>query len=74
MDEDLAQMSREQLLAEVTKLRHGIRLHRDSTPSRALLAPPGLIACFYDRVEHDALISQLFPGGDSREHREHVAA
>jgi len=33
-----------------------------------------LIDCFYDRVEHDELISPLFPGGVSREHRDHVAA
>lgn len=31
MDEDLASMSREQLIAEVRKLRRGIRSHRDST-------------------------------------------
>jgi hypothetical protein len=30
MDEDLAEMSRDQLVAEVKKLRHGIRVHRDS--------------------------------------------
>ncbi|MDQ6840175.1 MAG: oxidoreductase, partial [Actinomycetota bacterium] len=33
-----------------------------------------LIDCFYDRVEHDDLISPLFPGGVSREHRDHVTA
>ena len=33
-----------------------------------------LIDCFYDRVEHDELIAPLFPGGVSREHRDHVAA
>jgi hemoglobin len=33
-----------------------------------------LIDCFYDRVEHDPLIAPLFPGGVSRQHREHVAA
>ena len=33
-----------------------------------------LIDCFYDRVEHDELISPLFPGGVSREHRDHVSA
>lgn len=33
-----------------------------------------LIDCFYDRVEHDELISPLFPGGVSVEHREHVAS
>jgi hypothetical protein len=31
MDEDLTSMSREQLIAEVRKLRGGIRTHRDST-------------------------------------------
>jgi hypothetical protein len=31
MDEDLERMSREELLAEVKKLRQGIRKHRDST-------------------------------------------
>ena len=32
-----------------------------------------MIDAFYDRVESDALIAPLFPGGVSREHREHVA-
>jgi hypothetical protein len=31
MDEDLHQLSREQLMDEVKKLRHAIREHRDST-------------------------------------------
>jgi hypothetical protein len=31
MDEDLDQMSREQLVAEVKRLRDGIRRHRDSS-------------------------------------------
>jgi hypothetical protein len=31
MDDDLAAMSREQLIAEVIRLRTGIRGHRDST-------------------------------------------
>ncbi|MGH7629046.1 MAG: hypothetical protein ACREOF_06590 [Gemmatimonadales bacterium] len=31
MDEDLVNLSREQLIEEVQKLRHGIRVHRDST-------------------------------------------
>jgi hypothetical protein len=31
MDEDLAGLSREQLMEEVRKLRQGIRTHRDST-------------------------------------------
>ncbi|HWC03623.1 MAG TPA: hypothetical protein VHF87_12765 [Methylomirabilota bacterium] len=31
MDDDLAGMTREQLVAEVQRLRHGIRRHRDAT-------------------------------------------
>ena len=31
-----------------------------------------MIDCFYDRVEHDDLLSPLFPGGVSAAHREHV--
>ncbi len=33
-----------------------------------------LINAFYDRVERDDLLSPFFPGGVSREHREHVIA
>ncbi len=33
-----------------------------------------MINAFYDRVERDDLISPLFPGGVSREHRSHVTA
>src|SRR5262245_30568623 len=32
----------------------------------------GMINAFYDRVEKDELISPYFPGGVSREHRDHV--
>src|ERR671918_499397 len=32
-----------------------------------------LIEAFYDRVERDELISPFFPGGVSREHRDHVS-
>ena len=31
MDQDLESMSRDDLIAEVVKLRRGIRIHRDST-------------------------------------------
>jgi hemoglobin len=34
----------------------------------------GLIGAFYDRVERDDLLSGLFPGGVSAEHRDHVTA
>ena len=33
-----------------------------------------LIGCFYDRVEGDELLSPLFPGGVSEQHRLHVIA
>lgn len=33
-----------------------------------------LIDAFYDRVEDDELLSTLFPGGVSEEHRDHVTA
>jgi hemoglobin len=33
-----------------------------------------MIDAFYDRVERDDLLSSLFPGGVSAEHRDHVAA
>lgn len=42
MDEDLEGMSREQLMAEVRKLRQGIRLHRDSTGQELCWHHPAL--------------------------------
>ncbi|HEY1538403.1 MAG TPA: group II truncated hemoglobin [Solirubrobacteraceae bacterium] len=33
-----------------------------------------LINAFYDRVEHDELLSPMFPGGVTEEHRVHVIA
>jgi hemoglobin len=36
-------------------------------------AVAAMINAFYDRVEHDDLLSVLFPGGVSASHREHVA-
>lgn len=42
MDSDLENMSRDQLVAEVKKLRLGIRVHRDST-GHVVLASPGVV-------------------------------
>jgi hypothetical protein len=42
MDDDLNQMSREQLVAEVKKLRQGIRAHRDSTGQELCWHHPAL--------------------------------
>jgi hypothetical protein len=42
MDEDLAKMTREQLMDEVRKLRAGIRTHRDSTGQELCWHHPAL--------------------------------
>ena len=42
MDSDLAEMSREQLVAEVMRLRNGIRAHRDSTKMELCWFHPAL--------------------------------
>ncbi len=42
MDEDLAALTREQLVAEVRKLRQGIREHRDQTLHELCWHQPGL--------------------------------
>ena len=42
MDDDLAEMTREQLIDEVKKLRHGIRQHRDSTSQELCWHHPAL--------------------------------
>ncbi|MEP7177833.1 MAG: group II truncated hemoglobin [Pseudonocardiales bacterium] len=50
----------------------------DAVPSLIEWAggPPaitGLINAFYDRVERDGVLSPFFPGGVSKQHREHVS-
>lgn len=42
MDEDLREMSRDELAAEVRKLRQGIRRHRDSTGHELCWHQPAL--------------------------------
>jgi hypothetical protein len=42
MDEELDQMTREELVAEVKKLRQGIRQHRDSTKHELCWHHPAL--------------------------------
>jgi hypothetical protein len=51
MDEDLEQMSREQLVAEARKLRAGIRAHRDSTGDDLCWHHPALWALLPDRTD-----------------------
>jgi hypothetical protein len=51
MDEDLAQLSREELIAEVRKLRQGIRAHRDSTEHELCWHHPALWGLLPERTD-----------------------
>jgi hypothetical protein len=51
MDEDLNGMSREQLMEEVRRLRHGIRSHRDSTGQDLCWHHPDLWALLPERTD-----------------------
>jgi len=51
MDEDLNQLSREQLIAEVKRLRAGIRAHRDSTAHELCWHHPQLWGLLPERTD-----------------------
>jgi hypothetical protein len=51
MDTDLEQMTREQLVIEVRKLRAGIRKHRDSTGQELCWHQPELWALLPERTD-----------------------
>lgn len=51
MDEDLQHQSREQLVAEVRRLRHGIRQHRDSSAHELCWHHPALWALLPDKTD-----------------------
>ncbi|HEV8579719.1 MAG TPA: hypothetical protein VGX68_11625 [Thermoanaerobaculia bacterium] len=51
MDEDLDRMSREELIAEVKKLRQGIRVHRDSTGHELCWHHPALWGLLPERQD-----------------------
>ena len=51
MDDDLEQMSREQLIAEARRLRQGIREHRDSTGNELCWHHPALWALLPERTD-----------------------
>ncbi len=51
MDTDLDAMSRDQLVAEVKKLRDGIRAHRDSTGHELCWHHPALWALLPERTD-----------------------
>jgi hypothetical protein len=56
MDDDLDQMSREQLVAEVKKLRIGIRAHRDSTKHELCWHHPALWGLLPERTDPVPLV------------------
>ncbi len=51
MEEDLLKMSRDELAAEVKKLRHAIREHRDSTGHNLCWHQPDLWNLLPDKVD-----------------------
>ena len=51
MDEDLDGMTREALIAEVERLRQGIRTHRDSTGNDLCWHHPALWGLLPERIE-----------------------
>jgi hypothetical protein len=51
MDEDLEGLSREQLLAEIKKLRQGIREHRDSSGQELCWHHPALWALLPEKTD-----------------------
>ena len=51
MDDDLMTMSREQLIAEVRRLRDGIRAHRDSTGHELCWHHPALWGLLPERTD-----------------------
>jgi hypothetical protein len=58
MDEDLATLSREQLIAEVRKLREGIRAHRDSTGHDLCWHHPALWALLPEKTDPVPLVPE----------------
>ncbi len=55
-DEDLEQLTREELLAEVKKLRAGIRRHRDSTGHEMCWHHPQLWELLPEKVDPDLAV------------------
>lgn len=51
MDEDLDRMSREALIAEIRKLRRGVREHRDSTGNELCWHHPALWALLPEQTD-----------------------
>jgi hypothetical protein len=58
MDEDLEQLTREELIAEATKLRAGIRRHRDSTMHELCWHHPQLWELLPEKVQPDLTVPE----------------
>lgn len=56
MDDDLERLSREELIAEVKKLRAGIRAHRDSTMHDLCWHHPQLWGLLPEKVEPEIAV------------------
>jgi hypothetical protein len=56
MDEDLQRMDREALVAEVKRLRAGIRAHRDSSGHELCWHHPQLWGLLPERIEPDIAV------------------
>jgi hypothetical protein len=56
MDDDLGSMSQEELIAEVKRLRAGIRSHRDSSGHDLCWHQPGLWALLPERVDPEVAV------------------
>ncbi len=51
MDEDLSRLSQEELVAEVKRLRAGIRVHRDSTEHKLCWYQPQLWSLLPEKLD-----------------------
>lgn len=58
MDEDLGNMSKDELIAEVKRLRAGIREHRDSTGHELCWHHPALWALLPERTDPEILVPE----------------
>jgi hypothetical protein len=58
MDEDLVAMTREQLVAEVGRLRNGIRAHRDSSGHELCWHHPQLWGLLPERIDPAILVPE----------------
>jgi hypothetical protein len=58
MDADLDELSREQLVAEVTKLRDGIRRHRDSSRHELCWHQPALWGLLPEQTDPQPVVPE----------------